>query len=168
MSKTPFVREAVPANAGALIYLRRRNERGRPLVEPPDAVEQPYLWLGSHPDIVEHVWDKLSARLPEGARCIVLGCPALSDPETGVILALALGTSYALRVPSNDHEEALAAGLRSTHTYSAPAKTLDAAETFGQDWLFGSFDGREPDWLRGGGLRARASQLRRLKSPSAR
>jgi hypothetical protein len=40
----PFVDPARPENAGVLAYLERRNTRGRPLVEHPDAVEQPWLF----------------------------------------------------------------------------------------------------------------------------
>jgi hypothetical protein len=72
------------------------------------------------------VWDELGACLSGGARAIVLGRPALCDPPSGVVLAIALGTAYALRIAAGDLDAALAAGLRPTYAYNAPAKTLDA------------------------------------------
>ena len=114
---------------------------------PPGAFDQPYLSLGSHPDVVVKVWDQLGAVLPPAARCVVLGRPALSDPGCGVILALTLGTAYALRLAEDDLGAALTAGLRPSHTYNVPGSTLDAEATFGPTWLFGRFDANEPAWL---------------------
>jgi hypothetical protein len=81
------------------------------------------------------------------ARCVVLGCPALADPGSGVVVGLALGTTYALRLSEDDLEEGLAAGLERTHVYNRPIPMLDAATTFGRDWLFGAYDAREPRWV---------------------
>lgn len=144
----PFVDETLPANAGVLRYLRPRNERGLPLCAAPDEVAfDPYLSLGSHPDVVERVWRELRADLPDEARCVVLGTPALADPSSGLVLAVALGTSYALRVEADDLGTALEAGAEQRHRYGRTGPTLDVSAAFGPSWIFGSFDRREPEWV---------------------
>lgn len=145
---TPFIDEALAANDGVLGYLRRRNERGLPLCVAPEASDfDPYLALGSHPDVVEHLWKTLASRLPEETHCVALGVPALADPETGLVLAVALGTSYALRCHPVSRAQASEAGLPSVQEYTGTS--LDAAAIFGNDWLFGRFHDREPEWLEG-------------------
>jgi hypothetical protein len=102
------------ANRTVLEYLARGKDESVALVRSPESVQLPYLTLGSHPDIVERVWDELGQELSPDARCVVLGRPALVAPGPGLVLALALGTSYALRVAPGDREAALAEGLRTT------------------------------------------------------
>src|SRR5688500_6103751 len=98
-----------PANQGVLAYLRT-NERARtsPRSAKPGDVPDPYYQLGTHPDIVEHLWDKLGRALPEDCRCVVVACVALVQPKSGVVIALGLGTSYALRLTAEDLLDALA------------------------------------------------------------
>ncbi len=143
----PFVDPDRPENERVLAYLRAQGEVPWALVVPPGAIADPYLQLGSHPDVVERVWGELGAMLNPDARCVVLGCPALADPASGVVVGLALGTTYALRLIEEDLEEGLAAGLERTHSYNPPIPTLDAATAFGRDWLFGAYDAREPRWV---------------------
>lgn len=142
----PFVDETLRANDGVLGHLRVRNERGLPLCALPDEVGlDPYLSLGSHPDVVVYIWKTLASKLPEHVACIVLGTPALADPVTGIVLSVALGTTYALWLEPGSHQQASAAGLHPTHEYAA--SRLDAAQVFGTDWLFGVFHRCEPEWL---------------------
>jgi len=143
---SPFVDEALPANDGVLAYLRQRNERGLPLCAAPDAVGfDPYLSLGSHPDIVERIWKELGAGLPVETRCVVLGTPGLA--ASGLVLAVALGTSYALRLPDDEVGAAVASGFVQSHRYGRFGPTLDVDKTFGPTWVFGRFDAREPGWV---------------------
>jgi len=141
----PFLDEGRPENAGVLAHFRRRNERRHPLAAWPADVPDAYLSLGSHPDIVERVWNALGP----GAswRLVVLGTPALVDPEAGTVLAVALGTSYWLRLTRDDLAVALAAGARQTHRYGLDPNDFDASETFGATWVHGSWDEREPGWV---------------------
>ncbi len=143
----PFVDPDRPENARVLAYLRARAEVPWGLVVPPCAIADPDLQLGSHPDVVERVWGQLGAMLDPDARCVVLGCPSLADPASGVVVGLALGTTYALRLVEPDLEEGLAAGLERTHAYNPPLAALDAATALGRDWLFGAYDAREPRWV---------------------
>ena len=59
--RLPFVDEVRPENAGVLAHFRRRNERRHPLAARPSDVPGSYLSLGSHPDIVEQVWNALDS-----------------------------------------------------------------------------------------------------------
>jgi hypothetical protein len=101
-----------PANRDVL-ELVRSVLGDRPALAAPDSVADPYFGQGSHPDVVERVWDGLGKALPADCRCLVLGTPALVHPEAGVVLAFSLGTRYYVRRPSGrgpEHAEA-AAGL---------------------------------------------------------
>ena len=134
-----------PENAGALAYLARRHPGAVPLA-PPESVADPYYQLGSHPDIVERLWVNLNQALPHDCRQIVYGTPALVQPETGSLLALALGTQYNLQLPKGLAERAVRAGAQIL-TRWAGAATLDVRQEFGESWVFGRFLAGEPDWL---------------------
>ena len=142
MTFPPFVDEARAENAGVLAYFRRRNERGLPLCALPADTPEPYLLLGSHPDVVERVWNGLGPHADW--RLVVLGTPAVVDPETGAVLAVALGTSYWLRLTPIDLTSALAACLTQTQRYGLSGQDFDAAATFGPTWVHGGWDEREP------------------------
>jgi hypothetical protein len=105
----------------------------------------PYLSIGSNPDIVEYIWKTLTSKLPKDVVCVILGTPALADPLSGIVLSVGLGTTYAPRIESGSFQEATVAGLRPEHKYWS--SLLDATSVFGDGWLFGAFDRREPDWL---------------------
>lgn len=141
-----FVDEAVPANAGVLRY--RRASRGEsPIIAAPDSVLAPYERLGSHPDIVERLWDALGAALPRDCRCIVLGTPALVHPETGIVLAVALGTQYGLRLAPDALGDARQAGAKTITRWSDGAG-FDIAAAFGPDWILGGWLPQEAAWCR--------------------
>jgi hypothetical protein len=116
-----------------------------PLSARPGDVDDPYYRLGTHPDVVEHLWDGLNPALPSDSRCVVLGRVALAHPARGVVLALAMGTGYALRLTPEDLEEALAAGHEVLHRYRTTGEALDLSE-WGEGWCFGRYDRRERTW----------------------
>jgi hypothetical protein len=101
---------------------------------------------GSHPDIVERVWDQLGAALPPEAAVCILGSPALANPA-GVVLAVAYGTAYVLRLLPADLEAALRAGAQTVMRWS-DGSTTDIGVEFGPDWIFGRWDAREPGWCK--------------------
>ncbi len=75
--------ESSPANSGVLAFIR--SARGdHPAIAPPDSVADPYSGQGSHPDVVERIWDELGKALPADCRCLVLGTPALVHPTAAV------------------------------------------------------------------------------------
>ena len=110
----------------------------------PSEVSDPYLRQGSHPDIVERIFKGLGQNLPEDALGVIFGTPGIYEPSSGVILALALGTSYALRIPSAERKS----DQQTTILYSARTsleKLLDLA-LFGPDWIVGRFKAEELAW----------------------
>jgi hypothetical protein len=133
-----------PANRQPLIYLTGRNPQASPIAAP-DCVPQPYLTLGTHPDVVEHLWDQINAVYPLDARAIIYRYPGLIHPVSGIILALGWGTAYALRLPTDLYPLALQRGGKTVIKWSASHST-DIQATLGEDWLFGSWPKEERDW----------------------
>lgn len=101
---------------------------------------------GSHPEIVDYLWDSLAAHLLVDCRAVVCGRPSLVAPTRKVIFAVPLGTEYGLRLPPAEFALARAAGAEIVHHYRTVDVTLNLAERFGPHWLFGVFDRREPHW----------------------
>ena len=144
MSRSPLEH---PANAG----LRRRFEHrelraGLAPLTRPDDVEQPYLTLGTHPDLVARLLDELAASLTDDCRVVFYGTPALMHPATGVVFAFAGGThTYAMCLPEPERAVAIAAGATRVHRYPAGQPDFDLAE-IGPEWLFGKWLPAEPHW----------------------
>jgi hypothetical protein len=136
-----------PENAGALRYLAHGREASEATFGPPPS-DVDRLHLGTHPDVVDWLWDRLDAALSTSARWIVYDGPALVHPVSGVLLAAGIGTQYALRLQPDDRAAAEADGFELAHAFRTVGTQLDLPSTFGSDWIFGRFDGREPDWLR--------------------
>ncbi|HEX6883015.1 MAG TPA: hypothetical protein VF530_06515 [Planctomycetota bacterium] len=134
-----------PENAGVLAHLARGGGAAE-LVARPSSVPDPLWGCGSHPDIVEHLWDGLGRNLPRACRALVLGSPALLHARAGLVLAAALGTQYALRVPPARHAAAERAGLARRHVYRTSGDVLELAG-FGSGWFLGAWSPEEPAWL---------------------
>lgn len=133
-------------NAGALLYLAH----GRPADESgfgPPSAEVDRGHLGSNPAVVDRLWDVLNAALPADARWLVFDSAALVHQASGVILATAIGTQYALRLRPEHHALAVAGGAELMHTFRTVGTTLDLPAIFGPNWVFGAWDEREPAWL---------------------
>lgn len=135
-----------PANAALLAYLATRAgaREDPPGVRWPDEVEQPYLSLGCHPDVVERLWQTINGALPADCRAVVHYTPVLLHPTTGVIFAFGLGTSYAIRVPPSLMAQATERGLQPIHVF-AQNRELDL-RPFGAGWLFGKWLREEVGW----------------------
>ena len=155
------------ANRGVLAYLTDAARLARSVSSArdraeclPSEVKDPYLTLGTHPDLVTRLWDELGARLPADCRLIAYGMPVLVRPDTGVIIGLAGGTQmYALRLDVDGAVEAGAAGLSSVFRYPPvppirPDEIIVDAGTFGETWIFGRWHASEPAWLAAGYLAA--------------
>ena len=124
---------------------RKSGYGGEPISAPP-AGTNPYWELGSHPEIVERVWDMLGVRLGDDCRALIYGIPGLVDPNTGAVLAIAYGTSYAIRVPNRRLGEALQAGCAVEAAWSDGTST-NIEHTFGRGWVFGHWLPQEVDWI---------------------
>jgi hypothetical protein len=132
-----------PANA-LLIKYGKRELPTRIEQNPPDDVRQPYLSLGTHPDIVERLWDQLAVSLPEKCDWVLYGRPVLVRPATGIVFAWATGHVYALRLPSDERALALRAGASRLHTFT-DGTTLNL-DLLGPEWVFGMWFKDEPAW----------------------
>lgn len=134
-----------PANARVLVYLETAS-MGGPTSAAPESVDR---WqLGTHPDLVEIFWDRLTALLPEPCQWVVHGSPVLVHPETGVLFGLAGGTSTtALRLPERERAEAFeVAGYGRAYAY--PRATIYASD-MGEQWALiepGSAEPRAARW----------------------
>lgn len=145
-----------PANRGIITYLSgRAGEKAetRAQASPVD-VKDPYYALGTHPEIVERLWDDLGGLLPKNCKWILYGTPVLVHHATGVVFGFAGGShTYALRLPAAERAAAIAAGAETVHHYPAypelsiAASKLDLAR-FGPEWVFGGWLKGEEEWCR--------------------
>jgi hypothetical protein len=149
-----------PANGGIVRYLeaKARSPRAVSVVArarasaPPESIANPYYDLGTHPDLVERLWDELTVKLPARCRWIVYGTPVLVHPSSGIVFAFAGGThTYALRLPTKEREEALRAGAKRLYEYPAyPELDIQASrldlDDIGEEWVFGGWFKGEEDW----------------------
>lgn len=145
MATSLWVDTAHAANTAVL----RSMGRGRKavLIAALDSVIDPYYNCGSHPEVVERVWDQLGRTLTVDSRCLLYGTPALVYPKSGVIVAVSYGTQYALRIPVDSLGEALKAGARTTVQWTGGGMT-DIQHEFGPDWIFGLYLPQELQWCR--------------------
>jgi hypothetical protein len=134
-----------PMNRGILDYLNRDPREKRTLSASPESVRDPYYGQGSHPEVVERVWDQLGGPLPRDCRCLAYGTPVLADPKNGVIFAACCGTQYALRLTPADLLLARVRGLRTTTRWSDGGE-MDTRKTVGADWVFGEWQPDEIRW----------------------
>jgi len=89
---------------------------------------------GCHPDIVEHLWDRIGSKLPADCRGLVYGTPALVHPQ-GVIFAIGMGTTCGLRLPGMLGAEALKDGAKTVEKFGD--HIVDIQSKLGPDWYFG-------------------------------
>lgn len=136
-----------PENAGALQYLAHGRAADEATFGPPPA-DVDRLHLGTHPDVVDWLWDTLNGALPADCRWLIFDGPALVHPSTGLVLATGIGTQYALRLLPDDVATVIASGGELVHHFRTVGTTLDLAAAFGPNWVFGARDGREAEWLR--------------------
>ena len=136
-----------PRNTQVIAYLTARGGTLGRLTEPPASPPDPYLGRGSHPDIVERLWNALNPCLPRDCRLIFCGTPALVHPACGVVFGLAIGTQYALRLPEPLLDEELTAGAHTGTRWSGGGE-LDTRRDLGPDWVLGAWLEAEPEWCR--------------------
>ena len=110
----------------------------------PESVGQPYLRLGTHPNVVTRLWNNFAAALPTHCNWVVYGNPALVNPESAVVFAFGAGTVYAFRLPSDARSEAVELGLSTAQTFSN-GTTVNLAD-IGDEWLFGHGLSEEKRW----------------------
>jgi hypothetical protein len=136
-----------PRNAKLLTYVRGKAGSKPPFAWHRFDSEQAYYEAGCHPDVVERLWGEIGGALALDCRSMVYGTPALTHPTSGVVLALGMGTAYALRLTGADRPLALQAGAKLSVSWSGGGGT-DIAQELGDDWVFGAWLASEPDWCR--------------------
>lgn len=136
-----------PLNRGVLAYLGRGEKAGNPVFTSPGSVADPYMGQGSHPDIVQRVWDEIGAGIPGKCRCLVHGTPALVHERAGIVLATCNGTQYNLRLTPDAFREAVDKGARTRNKWST-GEEMDALAVLGPGWIFGGWFKEEPQWCR--------------------
>ena len=120
-----------PANAGVIAYLDNPFIQAAPSGSPEGA--DPWH-LGTHPDLVEIIWDKLPVKLPENCQGLVYGRPALVHPKNGLIFGIAAGSwVLALRLPEAERR-AVSAVAPQVVPYSDGTRLVPGK--LGDDWAF--------------------------------
>lgn len=159
MDNTISVNFNHPANAGILNYLGSRDRLLNSVSEArhiqscsPTSVKDPYMKLGSHPDLVARLWDEVTIKLPVKCQWIVYGIPVLVNPSSGIIFAFGGGThTYAFRLPPKEYQEAIHAGAKRVYQFRAIASLNVKAsilnlDIIGKEWIFGFWINGEEDW----------------------
>jgi hypothetical protein len=135
-------------NKGVFRLLGNRlgaKSRVLPVTLPDDPKRDYYLKAGSHPDVVARVWDQLGKTLPRSCRALVFGTPALVHHESGTVIAFALGTEYAIRLPRSISRRGRPGGLRTVAKWAGGSRT-DIERECGMEWIFGSYAADEISW----------------------
>jgi hypothetical protein len=133
-----------PANAGILAHLRKGSQDAVLPDGSPEDHPDPYMRLGTHPDLVARLWKDITTLLPEKCQWIINNRPVLVHPTSGIIFGYAEGTlAYALRLPPAEYEEAIQKGAARTHKYLHSTFDLEAV---GEGWVFGKWRQDEPRW----------------------
>ncbi len=146
MAAKAFIDFANPANLAVLaaVHVERPEQA---VVHAPHEVNG--MRLGTHPDLVDYLWG-LGRALDPACPCVVNATsnPLLAHPVSGVIFALAGGTStFALRLPDPERAEMMAVpGYGAEYRY--PYTTIRARD-FGESWvLIRPFEKRNPKLCR--------------------
>lgn len=136
---------ADPANRRVIDFFARHDQRDEPLDEP--AYYPPIERLTTHPDGIERVWKGLGSKLPAECARFVRGVPCLVHDRSGIVLAFALGTAYAFRLPPPEFAAALSADASAVQKWSGGSVT-DLSEDLGPDWLWGKWAAEaESGWI---------------------
>jgi len=116
-----------------------------PVSQSLDQVADPWHGLGTHPDIIEHMW-KLDDALPQKCRWVFWGGPALVHPHAGVVFAVGVGTiGFVMRLPPDVLQAAPARQARTVITGN-PGQSFDIGPA-GPEWRFISYDA-PAEWCR--------------------
>jgi hypothetical protein len=109
-------------------------------------VDDPLYGLGTHPDIIEHMW-ALDQSLPQSCRWIFWGHPSLVHPQTGVVFVVGFGTiGYVMRLPSAILKAANPEEAKTVVTGN-PGQTFDIGPA-GPEWRFVTSRTPEATWCR--------------------
>jgi hypothetical protein len=77
-----------PANRGVLDYFSDSGEWRSQLLAPAGALAASRARFGSHPAIVEYLWDRIAPQFRTDCRAVVYGTPALVAPQRGLLFGV--------------------------------------------------------------------------------
>jgi hypothetical protein len=135
----------LPENQRVLQYLQGKGSRYTEILELPNQVKDPYFSQGSHPEIVERVWESINSRLQKDSRILIYGSPCLVNPDNGIIFVICNGTQYNIRLIREDFKIALIMGLKTTTKWSN-GEIMDSVIKLGDGWIFGGWKDEETEW----------------------
>jgi hypothetical protein len=128
-----------PSVAIDRVLFRLRNNIPDPPIPPSESPQSVNaMGLGTHPDIVEHLWN-IGRKLPTDCAWVAFRRPVLAHSVTGIIFGLGIGTlGYALRLPPEFMPEARAFGAQQTRSgLGAKKDETYSLGDYGPDWWFG-------------------------------
>jgi hypothetical protein len=138
------------ANVPLLHYLSKRysHQKSYWAANPSCSREDvgPAPGLGTHPDVIEWLWKHMHERIPSSRCWVVLGTPVLVHPVSEVVFAFAGGTCYALRLPADVREVAVAAGAKQRIIGTSGA--IGDLSAIGEEWVYGMFRKDHEEWWR--------------------
>lgn len=138
--------ESSEINIDVLKYLSKSKKNQSPIMLP-NTVQDPYYQQGSHPDVVERIWDQIGSSLPTDCRCLVYGSPALVHPTSGIVFVFSSGTVYYLRLTAKLINEAMKVGAK-TYIKWTGGGDMDTQRDLGLDWILGGWLSDEIRWCR--------------------
>ena len=138
--------ESSEMNIDVLKFLSRSKKKQSPIALP-NTVQDPYYQQGSHPDVVERIWDQIGSSLPTDCRCLVYGSPALVHPKSGIVFVFSSGTVYYLRLNAKLMDEAMKVGAKRYIKWTGGGD-MNTQQEFGPDWILGGWFVDEIRWCR--------------------
>ncbi len=117
-----------------------------PLLAPADRVPQPYLRIGSHPDVVQLLWDQLGPALPEDCRAVVPGSPALVHLPAASCWHW--GSARSTVCVWASWRKKRCRQVRESKFYAVNLPPFNIRRGLGDDWVHGRWLQQELDWCR--------------------
>jgi hypothetical protein len=137
----------IEANLSLLRHLSGRYSHlkgywaANPSCSPEDVGPSPAL--GTRPHLVEWLWEHIQRRIPSSRPWVVLGTPVLVNPDSEIVFAFAAGSDYALRLPAQTREAAIAAGAKRSAGTGGATVNLSV---IGEEWVFGMGQSDAEEW----------------------
>jgi hypothetical protein len=123
-------------NQSLITYLRKNQySKSLQFLTVEKEIEKEKCNIGTHPDIIELLWKRLTNSLPTKCQMIFFGRPTLINPVTGTVFGLAEGMNPPLlRLPVEDIKSVLENGGKIILS-DMDSPYADAREV-GNDWVY--------------------------------
>ena len=123
-------------NRKPLAFLAELQRAGVDLADFGDRLPRP-ADLHTHPDVYSRVWSEIAAALPEDGRTLAFRRAVLQHPPTGLLLAIAFGTYYVVRVPREVNQQLESDERAFVRINSNDSRRIDLRNDVGSNWVFG-------------------------------